>query len=122
MKKVTISIAMRRNAKAIKNGKQSTGKRTAYMLPDPIIGFLWCVVRHDDDNNYRWSVSQFDCGLCVDGNRHFTRKDAIDAFTDKMEILVRNKGIEYVKKCTQAGIDQHGILNTVTWNDKGKQK
>ena len=109
MKKVTISVAMRRN---------STETRTAYMLPDNIAGFRWCVVRHDDDNNYRWSVSQFDCGLCVDGNRHFTRKDAIDAFRDKMTILVRNKGLDYVRKCTQSGIDQHGTLNTLTRGEK----
>ena len=108
MKKITMDINMHGD---------DTETRTAYLIPGLFHGYRFAVTRDDKHNPYgssqfKWSVSQVDSGLGI-GTLHTTRREAIQAFHERIKAYENKYGIEHCIKTIENGIAKRGPINNL---------
>ena len=98
---------------AISMHGDETETRTAYLIPGLFHGYRFAVTRNDTYGTYvSWSVSQLDSGLGI-GTSHPTRREAIQAFRERIKAYENKYGIEHCIKTIENGIAKRGPINNL---------
>ena len=108
MQKITMDIAKHCD---------ETETRTAYLIPGLFHGYRFAVTRDDKHNPYgssqfKWSVSQIDSGLGI-GTLHTTRREAIQAFHERIKAYEDKYGYAHCVATIEKGIAMRGPINNL---------